>query len=107
MSNVRSLNTEVLAREAVAHLKRRAGLPRRYQRQQEVVREAEGRRCRAELERTNRFLGRPSVGGRLTAGSARNEYREQTAVRTVTSVELHLECNSGQFPVAWPCRPSA
>ena len=73
MSNVRSLNTEVQAREAVAHLRQRAGFMSRYQRQQEVVQEAEGRTRRAVLQRTNRFLGRPSVGVRLTARGARNK----------------------------------
>ena len=63
-----------------------------YQRQKEFVREAQGDRRRVELPRTNRFLGRPSVGGRLTGSGARNENREPASSAHIGSAELRLEC---------------
>ena len=75
MSNVRSLYTEVHARQSVIHLEQRAGLEHRYQRQQEAVQESEDAGAEQSCKHTNRFLGRPSVGGRLTAGAARSEHR--------------------------------
>ena len=70
--------------------------------QQEAVREAPGRRCRAELPRTNRSLGRPSVGGRLLAGGARNEYKSKSVICPVGSVELFM--NAIQFRSTWAGR---
>ena len=73
MSNVRSLNTEVHARQAVACFRHRAALVRSYERQQEVVRETRGRRVAEGCKPTNPLLGRPSVGGLLTVGGARSK----------------------------------
>ena len=79
------------------------------ERQQEAAQEAEGCRCRAKPQRMNRFLGRPSVGGRLTAGGSRNEQeytgtvcRPPTAVR----VELRSKCDSSSARFTRPDRPS-
>lgn len=78
---VRSLYTESRARKSVAHLAAPSRFALRCERQQESVHQAEGRRRRAELQRTSRSLGRPSVGGRLTTGGARNEYKEEFVIR--------------------------
>ena len=88
MSNVRSLNVNVLAREAVAHLEHRAAFVHCYQRQQEVAHEARGWMRRARLQTAGRFLGRPSVGGRLTAGASRRSSQVTAVLSVRASVQV-------------------
>ena len=89
MSNVRSLNTEVLARKAVARLLRRVAscFAVNASKRPCIRRKVVGvvRSCNA---RAVPWAAR-SVGGRLTAVGARNEYKEELVIRPAGSFELH------------------
>ena len=105
MSNVRCLKTEVHARKVGTQLERRGQLALCCERWQEAVQEARGCSRRAKLQRTNCCLGRPSVGGRLTAGAARQE--EQGSSRPSSKAPDRKGARAVPFGHALACKLDA